>query len=90
METVRVTLSLTNDGNESAITLDLAISHSVSDVFTDNVNIDVAVSQIMYNSQCNTTKPNQTKPNQSSNTQKQYKSSLSVRLVLPHERECIH
>ena len=74
METVRVTLTLTNDGNESAITLDLDISHSVSDVFTDNVTINVAVSKIMYNSQCKVPK----------STQKQKSPSSYIILAYPY------
>ena len=42
---VRVGLTLTNDGDESAIVLQLDISHSVLGVFTDNTNVEIDVSK---------------------------------------------
>ena len=42
---VRVDLTLSNDGDESAIILLLDISHSVDNVFTDNVMIEADVSR---------------------------------------------
>jgi integrin alpha 8 len=41
VELVRVGLTLTNDGDESAIVLQLDISHSVLGVFTDKANVEI-------------------------------------------------
>ena len=42
---MRVGLTLTNDGDESAIVLQLDISHSVLGVFTDKANVEIDVSK---------------------------------------------